>query len=489
MAVAAASLVAAVAGACSSGAPEGEPLTTTSSADTAAIAGLFPTGVNAAGALLPSGTVDPHYVLSSSDPAFPGHNAVAVNANPAWIANTAGSKWISIRPNAMGAADATYTYTTAFTLTSVDPKTASLSGSWAADDSVILILNGTQVAAYPAKAYTALASFSVAAGGPFVLGTNTLAFATVNSGGGPTGLQIATIAGSVTGCALDSQCTPAQFCDTATFDCVAKIPNGMAVPTIAGHTPALTGLCSTAVGAAVCVSGACDTKDDACGLLNGDGPCTSVDGGAGVCRSGACDMDGACGYANGDGPCTPMNAGTVCRSGACSEDGNCEPAGGCGTDADCTGSTWCDESAGICKAKLANGQPVVDDPPHVNPTLDGTCTAAAAMLVCASAVCDTKDNDCGYANGDGPCTPADAGTVCRSGACSVNGTCEPMGGCNVNGDCPSAAAPDCNQTTHTCQGTLDAGVEAGGHDAGDGGEAGGVAHLLVASIDGVGGGG
>jgi len=36
-------------------------------------------------------------------------------------------------------------------------------------------------------------------------------------------------------------------------------------------------------------------------------------------------------------------------------------------------------------------------------------------LVCQSGVCDTKDDKCGYANGDGPCLSSNGGTVCRSG--------------------------------------------------------------------------
>jgi hypothetical protein len=657
-------VVAAVIAACSTASPP-EPVATTSSA--LAITGLFATGVNAAGMPLANGTVDPHYVLSSNDPNFPGPNAVAVAANAAWTGNTAASKWISIRASAMGGTNDTYTYTTTFTLAAVDPSTATLSGTWAADDSVVLMLNGTQVAAYPAEAYGALAAFTVPASGTFVLGTNTLAFVTLNSGGGPTGLQVATISGSVSGCTVDSECTAAQFCDTQTFVCISKLSNGSGIPTITGHTPPLTGVCSAAVGTAVCLSGVCDTKDNECGYANGDGPCTpgaggnggtvcrstacsvtdvcmplggcdvdadctggdwcdestntctpqlangqaiptdaphtnptldgmctagagalvcvsgvcdttdnecgyangdgpctpgaggnggtvcrstacsvsgvceplggcevdadcsggdwcdestttctpplangqtipidpphanptlngmctagagalvcvsgvcdaknsecgyangdgpcnATDGGASVCQSGVCDKDGNCGYANGDGPCTQGNEGVVCRSGTCSLSGTCEPAGGCATDADCTGGKWCDETSGTCTAKLANGQPVPTDPPHTNPTLNGMCTVGAASLVCISGVCDTNDNECGYADGDGPCNAGTGGTVCRSTACSMNGTCEPMGGCNIDADCTNPASPDCNQTTHMCQGVPDGGVEAG----------------------------
>ena len=231
------------------------------------------------------------------------------------------------------------------------------------------------------------------------------------------------------------------------------------------------GPCTAGNAGAVCRSGICDS-DNKCGYLNGDGPCTVNNGGT-VCRSGVCDSDGKCGYATGDGPCTSLNAGTVCRSGACSANGTCEPAGGCDVDADCTAGNWCNETSHTCRPKSANGAAIPSDAVHTNPTLNGTCTAAAAALVCLSGVCDV-DNKCGYANGDGPCTVNNGGTVCRSGvcdtdnkcgylngdgpctgsngpvvcrsgSCSTNGTCEAAGGCNVSGDC-STGQGCCNQT-------------------------------------------
>src|SRR5262249_54390767 len=141
--------------------------------------------------------------------------------------------------------------------------------------------------------------------------------------------------------------------------------------------------CAAAVGALVCASGVCDPEGDEWGLLKNDGPCTAMKGGV-VCRSGVCDVDGLCGDAVGDGPCTMANGGTVGRSGACSVIGLCEPLGGCDVDADCTGGNWCSESTHTCTAKLSNGTAMPNDPPHMNPTLNGTCTAAAATLVCAS---------------------------------------------------------------------------------------------------------
>src|ERR1700688_3233741 len=157
-------------------------------------------------------------------------------------------------------------------------------------------------------------------------------------------------------------------------------------------------------------------------LANGSSCTTSTQ-----CMSGVCDpADMRCGYANGDGPC--IN-GAVCRSGSCSVNLKCQPAGGCNVDADCAGNTWCNEAAHTCTPRLANNTSMPSDPAHTNPILNGTCTTAAGQLVCASGVCDTNDNRCGFANGDGPCI---SGTVCRSGVCGTGGTCVPaVGGCNV----------------------------------------------------------
>jgi hypothetical protein len=249
--------------------------------------------------------------------------------------------------------------------------------------------------------------------------------------------------------------------------------------------PTLNGMCTAAAAALVCSSGVCDPSNNACGYANGDGPCTAANGDV-VCQSGACDTDGLCGYKNGDGPCTPGATGNgdvvcrssvcdtddlcgyanddgpcsmatgsvVCRSGMCSIDLACEPAGGCNVDADCTGGSpaWCDESTHVCSPLIANGSPVPSDPLHTNPTLNGTCTAAAATLVCVSGVCDPSDDDCGYANGDGPCTAANGDAVCRSGACSANLTCEPAGGCNVDADCTGGTW--CDESTHACTAQL-----------------------------------
>ncbi|MBS2030050.1 MAG: hypothetical protein JST54_19265 [Deltaproteobacteria bacterium] len=497
-------------------APEPEASRPVRSTSALAITGLFATGVNAAGASLNNGNTDPHYTLSSNDAANPGPNAIVIKPVPGgsgWAADTAASNWIGTHTDARGGNGKIFTYTTTFSLpASMSPSTANITGTWACDDTCTISLNGTNIATVTSATWTTLSAFTIPEGSPFVAGSNTLAFVVNNSGGGITGLQVATISGSDQ-CSVDSQCATSQFCNTATNACVTKLSNGTSVPTISGHNPALTGTCTTAVGTAVCASGVCDTGDNKCGYANSDGPCTT--GTASVCRSGACSSNGTCEPAGGcnvdadctagnwcneathactaqlsngtpipsdpghsptlNGTCTaaagtlvcasgvcdtsnnecgvangngPCVTGSVCQSGACSTNGTCEPAGGCNVDADCSSGNWCDESTHTCIAQLPNGSPIPSDPGH-SPTLNGTCSPAAGALVCASGVCDSTNNACGFANGGGPCA---TGSVCQSGACSTNGTCEPSGGCNVDADCTGGQW--CNESTHTCTAQL-----------------------------------
>jgi uncharacterized repeat protein (TIGR01451 family) len=222
------------------------------------------------------------------------------------------------------------------------------------------------------------------------------------------------------GCNVDADCTAPNWCEESMHMCMPQLANGTPVPTDPPHTgPTLNGMCTAGAGALVCQSGVCDPTDNKCGL------------------------------ANGDGTCTMANGGTVCRSGACDTTGVCIPPGGCAVDSDCPLGKWCDESMGACLPDLANGTVIPTDPPHTNPTLNGMCTTGAATLVCASGVCDTHDNECGYANGDGPCTATDGDSVCRSTICVTTGTnmglCE---ACVMDSQCP-ATAPHCT-ASNTC---------------------------------------
>lgn len=225
------------------------------------------------------------------------------------------------------------------------------------------------------------------------------------------------------GCNVDADCSSGNWCSVSTHTCTAKVANGGDIPTDPAHTaPTLDGTCTVDAANVTCLSSVCDTADDKCG------------------------------YADGDGTCTTADAAVVCRSGSCSTNGVCKAAEGCNVDADCS-SGWCNITAHTCSAKVVNGGAVPTDAAHTSPTLDGTCTADAATLTCASAVCDTADSKCGYADGNGTCTSANAGVVCRSGSCSSTGVCKAATACNTDQDC-NVASEFCNTASHACTAKL-----------------------------------
>jgi len=155
---------------------------------------IYNTGVTSSG-LAADGSTDAHYTLiSSADPSYPGPAALVVNSNSwplpsPWLADGPNSKWIGPRADAGNSNSAgNYTYRTTFDLTGMDPTTANLTGSVAADDSVTVKLNGAVVAS--AGGFSSFTYFSITAG--FVAGVNTLDFV-VNNGGtsaSPTGLRV-----------------------------------------------------------------------------------------------------------------------------------------------------------------------------------------------------------------------------------------------------------------------------------------------------------
>ena len=456
-----------LAAACSTPATESSKSLLVTSSAPLTVSGLFPTGVDDNRAPLAGGARDPHYFLiASDDPLLPGPDTFVVDSSGpfgAWTFNDANSQWISAQgSNSGNSGVGNFTFRTSFTLSEVDPATAKLDASWSDDNTGSIKFNGNAVASAD-PGFSSTASFSVTSG--FVSGTNNLDFI-VNNSGGPMGLRVTAL--SVTAhCTADTQCNAGRWCDelfNATAICEDKKANGELIN---------GGTCTTSLAARACVSGVCSTTDNLCGIPNGvaaasaaecrsgvrhtDGLCgipngvtpptanaalcrsnllgsngkCGLENGQGTCSAGSavaycqsatCDTDGNCGYANGSGPCTSGNASTVCRSGLCSAGGTCVAAGACAVDGDCTGG-WCKVSTTTCAGKVPNGAALPSDSAHTTPVLDGTCTAAAAALVCASGVCDTADNLCGHADGNGPCTAANAAAVCRSGSCRATGVC------------------------------------------------------------------
>jgi hypothetical protein len=167
--------------------------------------GVFDTGVDDLGALLPSGGVDPHYVLvSSADPAFPGPSAFAADPIPFgfWVANGAASRWIAPSENEAFPSGGPphpsgfYVYRLAVDLTGFDPGTAEIHGTFAADNSASILLNGSSTG-QAVGGYASLVAFSITSG--FVAGINDLDFVVANAVAGgvnPTGLRVQGIAGT-----------------------------------------------------------------------------------------------------------------------------------------------------------------------------------------------------------------------------------------------------------------------------------------------------
>jgi MYXO-CTERM domain-containing protein len=154
----------------------------------------------------------------------------------------------------------------------------------------------------------------------------------------------------VVGCLMDSDCMTGDWCDSpdgvAVGMCQPKIANGNPLPSM----PTSVSTCSAAVGARVCQSGVCD-KDNECGLVDGDGPCTNPE----VCRSDMCNT------------MTMLCGGT--------------PA--CTTDADCHSDQFCKMESGMGGGSTTGNACVPKLP------IGDTCSAASQCLSndCSNKVC------------------------------------------------------------------------------------------------------
>ncbi|HWN94882.1 MAG TPA: lamin tail domain-containing protein, partial [Methylomirabilota bacterium] len=150
-----------------------------------AISGLFNTGVDANRIALADGAADPHYVLSYTAQGPVGANATVCLNHPAWAANDASSKWISVVNNGATTINGGgYGYRTTFSLDGFIPSSVRINFSVAIDNAMTnVFVNGTPTG----FAFTGFAGFS----SPFTLssgflsGVNTLEFGTENQGAGP----------------------------------------------------------------------------------------------------------------------------------------------------------------------------------------------------------------------------------------------------------------------------------------------------------------
>jgi hypothetical protein len=160
------------------------------------IPGLFNTGVDDAGALLPAGARDPHWhLVQSADASVPGPAAWVVREGfpiPPWIANGPDSKWIAPQADQSGGnSPGNYTYQLVFDLTGFDPASAVLTGRWSSDNAGVEVrLNGQPTGVTFDGNFGAFSpEFTLRAG--FIAGANTLDFVVNNAGDSvnPTGFR------------------------------------------------------------------------------------------------------------------------------------------------------------------------------------------------------------------------------------------------------------------------------------------------------------
>jgi hypothetical protein len=111
----------------------------------AAVVALPSTGTDSGGNLLAGGSADPHYsVIGPGKPS--GGPAVVYSPSSIWfqwLPDDARSGWIGWQDSFSTSPYGNYTYELSFNMTGYNPATASLSGSWAADQFASINLNGS----------------------------------------------------------------------------------------------------------------------------------------------------------------------------------------------------------------------------------------------------------------------------------------------------------------------------------------------------------
>lgn len=162
------------------------------------IGGLFNTGTDSSNLALAGGdgVTDSHYlVATSTSPGFAGNQAVTYS-HPAYAANDADSRWISISSTGTPGSNTT-TYRLTFDLTGYDFLSALITGNWGVDNTGAILLNGSAtpntLPVFTAGNFSSLHAFSINSG--FVSGINTLDFV-VTDLGAPTALRVDDISGT-----------------------------------------------------------------------------------------------------------------------------------------------------------------------------------------------------------------------------------------------------------------------------------------------------
>ncbi len=165
------------------------------------IVGLFNTGVDDSGNLLPALTPDPHYSLISYPIGSYGGTFATVptagTTTTSWVANSSTSQWITSSYNTSDSAGL-YVYRLTFNLSGLDPSTATITGEWATDNQAQVFVNGVNTGvATGNEDFDHLTAFTIsAANAPLTAGLNTLDFYVTNSQDGLTGLRVDDLSGT-----------------------------------------------------------------------------------------------------------------------------------------------------------------------------------------------------------------------------------------------------------------------------------------------------
>jgi len=154
---------------------------------------IYNTGVDDSGNFLTTGDVDPHYTLTVGD-AYVAYGATSAEATGqslpvGWpiddrYATSTSAQWIAPNADIVSLRGTeSYTYTTTFDLTGIDPNTVSISGMFSVDNfSGGIMLNGVMLpntSSTDIYQYQYLTSFDITSG--FVAGMNTLSFVVNNA--------------------------------------------------------------------------------------------------------------------------------------------------------------------------------------------------------------------------------------------------------------------------------------------------------------------
>lgn len=162
------------------------------------IPSLHSTGLDAAGAPLAAGTIDPFWTLPVNPDGGSTNVYVANDGWPiqagVWLPNSAASKWVGSRAvvGDAGIPLGDYTYRTTFDLTGRDTNTVVIVGRWLSDNwGTPVRVNGTIVSTPLCDSFNVWASFALtSSNATFLPGLNTLEFVVNNLSAGPSGARI-----------------------------------------------------------------------------------------------------------------------------------------------------------------------------------------------------------------------------------------------------------------------------------------------------------